>query len=113
MDDAYGVGRQSGLGTNTDIEYDVRRGAALIISGDLARAVSLLSHVIALRPDHAGAWNSLGLALHGQGDLGGAVECYGRALQLNPDDVEVDWNRALAWLAQGDYARGWPEYEWR
>jgi hypothetical protein len=25
---------------------------------------------------------------------------------------EAHWNRALAWLLMGDYARGWPEYEW-
>ena len=23
------------------------------------------------------------------------------------------WNRALQWLLQGDFERGWPEYEWR
>jgi hypothetical protein len=27
--------------------------------------------------------------------------------------VAAHWNRALAWLLMGDYARGWQEYEWR
>jgi hypothetical protein len=35
------------------------------------------------------------------------------ALRLDPQSASTHWNRALALLQGGDYARGWPEYEWR
>ncbi len=35
------------------------------------------------------------------------------ALRLQPDYPNARWNRSLAWLSQGDFKRGWSEYEWR
>jgi len=32
---------------------------------------------------------------------------------LQPDHAGAHYNRSLCWLAQGDFARGWPEHEWR
>lgn len=95
------------------VQTKVRQAASMIVAGDLTGAMVQLCHAVALHPDHAGAWNSLGLTLHQQGELDAAVACYSRAHQLDPDNVEVRWNRALAWLVQGDFERGWPEYEWR
>ncbi|HQU46137.1 MAG TPA: tetratricopeptide repeat protein, partial [Pirellulales bacterium] len=42
-----------------------------------------------------------------------AVLSYEKALCLRPDYPEAHLNRALAWLARGDFEPGWTEYEWR
>src|SRR5262249_18345434 len=48
-----------------------------------------------------------------QGDLERAIAQYERAIALKPDYPDAHWNRSLAWLLQGDFARGWADYEWR
>src|SRR5262249_25028746 len=35
------------------------------------------------------------------------------ALELRKDYPEAHLNRSLAWLSEGDYVRGWDEYEYR
>lgn len=65
------------------------------------------------RPNDADAHNNLGTAFSALGRLEEALACYEQALRLKPGYPEVHWHRALAWLQQGDYSRGWPEYEWR
>src|SRR6185312_16672489 len=47
------------------------------------------------------------------GRMDEAEATYNQTLERNPENAEVHWNRALLWLLQGDFARGWPEYEWR
>ncbi len=42
-----------------------------------------------------------------------AVVAYDQAVRLRPDFAPAHYNRSHAWLLLGDYARGWPEYEWR
>jgi hypothetical protein len=66
-----------------------------------------------LKPDHALAWNNLGLALQLAGDVQTAVDAFRRALDLRDDFAQAHWNLALALLLLGRYAEGWPEYAWR
>ena len=47
------------------------------------------------------------------GRLDDAVSCFEAALAAKPGYPQARWIRALAWLAAGDYERGWSEYEWR
>jgi hypothetical protein len=42
-----------------------------------------------------------------------AITCYDYALWLQPDAASTRWNSSLAYRQQGDYERGWAEYEWR
>ncbi|WP_109450328.1 tetratricopeptide repeat protein [Azospirillum sp. TSH64] len=63
--------------------------------------------------DVAGALVNLGNA---RGSLDPALSvrsCYEKALELRPDFPAAHWNLALCLLLQGDFARGWAEYEWR
>jgi hypothetical protein len=61
----------------------------------------------------AEAHNSLGSALSAWGQIEDALAHYEIAIALKPDYVDAHWNRALVRLLQGDYERGWPDYEWR
>ncbi len=65
------------------------------------------------KPDHATAWNNLGLVYQAMNRLPEAVAAFRRALALTPAFAQAHWNLALALLAQGDYAEGLREYEWR
>src|SRR5207245_780764 len=68
---------------------------------------------LGLNPGFADAHSNLGNCYKDQGRLEEAVASYGIALAYQPEAVSAHWNRALAWLQQGDVAHGWPEYEWR
>ncbi|CAB3643707.1 Beta-barrel assembly-enhancing protease [Paraburkholderia sediminicola] len=42
-----------------------------------------------------------------------ALEAFERVLEIDPDDVDTHFSQAFVYLITGDFARGWPEYEWR
>lgn len=48
-----------------------------------------------------------------RGDFDQAESWYQRARSLDADNRNANWNLALIWLLQGDYARGWAQFEWR
>ena len=56
---------------------------------------------------------NLGNALRDQMDLDQAVATYEGTLHLQPNYVAAHKALALIRLLSGDFARGWPEYEWR
>jgi Flp pilus assembly protein TadD len=91
----------------------VNRGVALLAAGDLERALRSLEEGVRLQPASAEAHSSLATAYQTRGRLDDALAEYEAAIRLRPDYAEPHWNRALQLLLRGDYARGWPEYEWR
>jgi tetratricopeptide (TPR) repeat protein len=42
-----------------------------------------------------------------------ALADFGAAAQIRPDFVDAHFSEAACRLSVGDYARGWPKYEWR
>ena len=88
-------------------------GNALRDQGKQDQAVACYRRALELKPDYVEPYNNLGNVLNAQGKRDEAVACYRRALELKPDFAEAHWNRALLWLLTGDFAQGWPEYEWR
>jgi tetratricopeptide (TPR) repeat protein len=90
----------------------VNRGVALVKQGKVDEAVASIRRGLELDPDFAEAHSSLGAALSLQEKLDESVAAYRRALSLNPDMAEAHWNLGLALLLQGNFAEGWPEFEW-
>ncbi|WP_168794906.1 tetratricopeptide repeat protein [Paraburkholderia aromaticivorans] len=88
-------------------------GNALAALGHHAEALPYLERAVGLDPQFALAWLSLGTAHQALGAHGAAVRALDQALRLRPDLASAHMNRALAWLALRDFARGLPEYEWR
>jgi hypothetical protein len=81
--------------------------------GEQALAERAYREALALNPEYAEAHNNLGLALELQGRLDDALAHFDRALELAPEFASAHANRAQLRLLQGDFGRGWPEYEWR
>jgi Flp pilus assembly protein TadD len=89
------------------------RGLALAAQGHQALAEVAYRAALALDPGHAEAQNNLGLAVQLQGRLDEARVHFDRAIDLAPEFASPHANRAQLALLHGDFARGWPEYQWR
>jgi Flp pilus assembly protein TadD/ADP-heptose:LPS heptosyltransferase len=88
-------------------------GNALRQLGRLEEAEAELKESIRLHPAYSEAHNNLAIVHIQQGRRDEAARSYEEALRLKPDYPEAHLNRALYWLGNGDFARGWAEYEWR
>jgi Flp pilus assembly protein TadD len=88
-------------------------GNALRDIGQLDGAVGAYQHALALQPAHRKAMNNLGNALHLLGRLDEAMDIHQKTLQLAPEWPLARYNRGITLLFQGDFERGWPEYEQR
>ena len=64
-------------------------------------------------PDSASAFNNYGNVLREIGQPQRAIPFLQHALVLQPDNPTAQFNLAVSYLIQGDYARGWPAYEAR
>lgn len=76
---------------------------------------SLASYRVALRlaPDVARMHYNIGTAYQELGLLDEAAVELDHAVKLQPDHMQARANRAMVWLQQGHFNRGWPEYEYR
>lgn len=88
-------------------------GVALLKLGKPEDSVTCLEKAIEIDSEYMEACRNLTEAYRETGDLEKALACCENALSLSDTDALVRWNRALIWLLQGDFKRGWIEYEWR
>ena len=112
-EDAAGAYRQALVLRPNYAEAHSNLGHVLRLLGRLEEARHHCEQACRLRADSAEAHINSGLVQRDLGDLAGALACYQKALELQPEHAEARLNRAQLWLAQGEFARGWPEYEWR
>ncbi len=88
-------------------------GLALQAAGDLVGALGEFREVVRLSPLSTDGHCNLGVVLHMTGKLKDAVVSLNRAVELSPGGALGRLNLAFALLALGDFARGWPAFEWR
>jgi Tfp pilus assembly protein PilF len=81
--------------------------------GRFDEAVSLYHQVLRIRSDFPTAHYNLGLALEQLGRFDEAEAAMQRALQLQPNYADAQYDSARLLLRRGDFAAGWPRYEWR
>ena len=96
-----------------DAGAQANRAGALHGMGRLEEAMEVFRLAIELDPRHATAHYGLGNCMAGELRTDEALACYSEALRLKPGDVSTHMNRGLLLLAQGEFAEGWREYEWR
>ena len=89
------------------------RGIGLLDVGELDAAVEALESACALAPDDLQSAVLLGGALQGAGRTQAAIDCFRKVIERDPGHARAHASLALSLLGSGDYANGWPEYEWR
>ena len=88
-------------------------GNALQDQGRFEEAITTYRQALHFRPGYVEALKHLGNALRALGRLTEAIACYDEGLRHAPDHALLHMSRAMVWLQSGDFARGWPECEWR
>ncbi len=76
-------------------------------------ALETYRRLLKIRPGHPRALNNIGKTYHDMGQFKRAEHYYSLALDQQPEYAEAHFNRSVLRITQGDYARGWIEYEWR
>ncbi|HET6879036.1 MAG TPA: tetratricopeptide repeat protein [Pirellulales bacterium] len=113
LSDAVAALRRAVDAEPTYSEAHYRLGNALRELGNLDAAELHLRQALALNPDYPEVHNSVGVLSVKRRRISDALASYETALRQRPDYAEAHLNRARAWLAVGDFRRGWVEYEWR
>ncbi|MCM2290768.1 tetratricopeptide repeat protein [Allorhizobium sp. BGMRC 0089] len=65
------------------------------------------------QPDHAESWSNLGISLMDGGYESEAEQAFSKAIAARPNYADAEMALAMAYMNQGDYARGLPLYERR
>jgi len=92
----------------------------LIEAGNLCReqnnpegALQYYAEALTRDRGSASAFNNYGNVLREIGDPQAAIPFLQRSVQLAPEAITPNFNLAVAYLLDGDYARGWDQYEYR
>ena len=88
-------------------------GGALLALQRPQEALTYFDQALALLPQDIEALNNKAKALLFLQRGAEAIACYEAALAVQPDNADVHTNLSIACLRLGDFARGWPELEWR
>ena len=95
------------------VEALSNRGSALLDIDRLEEALSSSDRALELRPQHAEALNNRGNVLRELRRLDEALASFGKALAVQPDLPEAHWNQSVCWLMEGEFQKGFQEFEWR
>jgi FkbM family methyltransferase len=79
----------------------------------LPDAVECFDKALALKPDYLIAYKNKSTALCWEGQVEEALKTYEQAAKYGPDDADIHKHIGIMRLLLGDFAGGWPEYEWR
>ena len=79
----------------------------------LPEAVASFDKAIALKQDHADAYNNRGRALQDLRRPDEALASFAKAIALTPDNAPTYSYQSLCLLQMGRFQQGWPLYEWR
>ncbi len=96
-----------------DVQTLHNRALALKEIGRLDEALRVFDHILAQRPDYVPALTDRGAVHEARGNPMGALADYDAAIARDPNYAPAQWNRSVVLLRTGDYAAGWPAYEWR
>jgi tetratricopeptide (TPR) repeat protein len=89
------------------------RGNALMSLKRPAEALANYDQALALNPDNPEALNNRGHAFMCLMQPAEALASYDQALALKPDYADARLGKSFCLLLQGDFARGWRDYEFR
>jgi hypothetical protein len=81
--------------------------------GDFERAIISYDRVIAIEPGFADGYSNRGASFAALNRFNEALANFDRAIAIDSNHIEAHVGRAIVLLMQGDFARGWREFEWR
>ncbi|MEM9507925.1 MAG: tetratricopeptide repeat protein [Cyanobacteria bacterium P01_E01_bin.35] len=81
--------------------------------GNFKQAIKILKNALSLVPNSIQLSNQLAYNFAKQGQLTDAINLYSKILEVIPDNITVLWNRALALIKNGDFTKGFAEFECR
>jgi tetratricopeptide (TPR) repeat protein len=76
-------------------------------------AMAHFRKAVQYKPDFAEAHVHMGDVQRLTGQMDAAVDSLEQALRIKPELPQAHWNRAHLLLLNGNFEKGWPEYEWR
>lgn len=91
----------------------IERGNAFRAERQPTNALACYAQAFVQDPDSPAAWNNYGNVMRECGQPQRSIPFLEHAILLDPENVTARFNLAVALLMSGDYARGWPQYEWR
>ncbi|MCA9181547.1 MAG: tetratricopeptide repeat protein, partial [Planctomycetales bacterium] len=94
-------------------EAQCNLGALLRERASLTDAAAQFRQAIDCQPELVAAYVGLADTLSDLNDHRAAMQTYDRAVELAPDHAEARFSRSLALLRNGDFERGWVEFQWR
>ncbi|MFC1845733.1 tetratricopeptide repeat protein [Candidatus Dependentiae bacterium] len=80
---------------------------------EIERALQIYKKTAQLFPYSSAIQHNVGFALAELNRPHEAIKAYEKALTIQPDLVETHFCLSTAYLAAGNYKKGWAEYEWR
>ncbi|MCC7260979.1 MAG: tetratricopeptide repeat protein [Candidatus Latescibacteria bacterium] len=109
--DELSLWRDAALKAPQMLKPHLRLADALAGTGRLAEAEQEYLRAVALRPQHPGARNNLGLLYLRQGRLPQAREQFAALLKTSPDQIPARLNLASILLAQGQWQEAVGQYQ--
>jgi len=88
-------------------------GIALTELQRYPEAVTCFDQALSLLPAYGDAYSNRGVALVNCRRFAQGLADFDRAIALDRDSAQAHYHKALCHLLLGDFARGWPLYEWR
>ena len=79
----------------------------------LDEAIYYYEQAIAAPNARVELYSNYGVALKDRGYFDKAMQMLDLALEKKPEYPDAEWNKALVYLSNGDFAKGWDAYEWR
>ena len=113
LDEAVACCQQASLLDSRHVAAHTNLGNALARQGKLDEAVRCHEQALRVNPTSAAACTNLGNVRRQQGSFDQALDWYNQAIRHDASYKEAHLNRAHVWLLLGQWARGWPEFEWR
>ena len=103
----------AGEGTPARGEAHAWLGRLAAVRGDLHEALDCYRVACEHQPDEPEIRDERGFILNRLGRYDEAASELREAIRLDPGSPSAHFNLGISLLAQGDYERGWAEYEWR
>jgi Flp pilus assembly protein TadD len=93
-------------------DYYNSLSGVLLMCGEFEEALRNIDHALLLSPNNPASYNNKGMVLMELGKEKEALAVYEKALELS-NDAYIHFNYSIALLAEGDWIKGFQEYEWR